>query len=62
MKKTYKNSEFTEKNSEFTEKRCADCNKFLKKNLIFKRPNANLCYRCFYLKERARRGVNVNAP
>ena len=54
MKKPYKNTELAVK-------RCEECNRPLKKNLIFRRLNANLCYHCFYPKEMKRRGINVTA-
>jgi hypothetical protein len=54
MKKSYKNTEFTEK-------RCGSCGKPSKKNLLAKNPKANLCYHCFYPTEMRRRGVNVHA-
>ncbi len=34
-------------NTELSDKRCRSCGKRLKKNLLAKRPDADLCYRCF---------------
>lgn len=54
MKKLYKNTELSDRRCEGR-----NCNKLLKKNLLVKRPNARLCYECWYLTEMRRRGVNV---
>jgi hypothetical protein len=53
MKKPYKNTDTSTK-------RCQDCRKPLKKNLVEKNPDAELCYRCWRPKELQRRGVAVN--
>ncbi len=54
MKKTYKNTEFSEK-------RCESCGKPLKKNLLVKRPDSKLCYKCFYPIKMRGGMVNVSA-
>jgi|19_taG_2_1085344.scaffolds.fasta_scaffold36093_4 hypothetical protein len=30
-----------------SDKKCKKCNKYLKHNLMIKRPNAKLCYNCY---------------
>jgi hypothetical protein len=38
------------KHTDLSEKRCKLCHRPLKKNLLAKRPDAELCYKCFALK------------
>ena len=51
MKKRYRNTEFS------TTKRCKDCGKLLKLNLLHKKPQAELDYKCF---KKRRLGKNDN--
>jgi formamidopyrimidine-DNA glycosylase len=32
---------------ELSDRPCSKCGKLLKKNLVSKRPNAHLCYKCY---------------
>lgn len=46
MKKRYRNTEFSKT------KRCKDCGKPLKLNLLVKKPQAELDYKCFKKRRR----------
>jgi len=43
---------------ELSDKRCIKCGERLKKNLIEKKPTANMCYKCY----RFDRNVNMTEP
>lgn len=54
MKKPYKHIEINKK------RRCSKCNKPLKKNLLEKNPDADLCYCCWNLSRgRKLRVINI---
>ena len=44
------------KHTELSTKTCKKCGKPLKKNLLNKLPNAELCFKCWYPIETARKG------
>jgi hypothetical protein len=43
-------------NTELSDRKCSQCGDLLKKNLLEKRPNAHLDWKCFYPMETARKG------
>lgn len=45
--------------TEVSDKKCEVCGKQLKKNLIAKKPDANICYRDFRKKRLAKQKENV---
>lgn len=44
--------------NDLSDRRCKRCGSRLKKNLLAKRPNAELDFKCWYPAEMARRGAN----